>query len=151
MSFALNLSPEGLQADPAKVEAIQQHEFVGRPWSKVATDLCDLDYFSNYIKVAHVQSVTPWSIIKELKAVFARFGIHDLLVTYNGPQFASAEFAVFAQTSSPKYPQSNGKAKNAAKTVKSIFKKCKESGRSEFLALPDWHNKPSSTTYGTSL
>ena len=56
MYFALNLSPEGLQADPAKVEAIQQHEFVGRPWSKVATDL---DYFSNYIKVAHVQSVTP--------------------------------------------------------------------------------------------
>ena len=60
-------------------EPIQQHEFVGRPWSKVAVDLCDLDkrtllvisdYFSNYIDVKRVQSVTTRSIIKELKAGF---------------------------------------------------------------------------------
>jgi len=60
-------------------EPIQQHEFVGRPWSKVAVDLCDLDkrtllvisdYFSNYIDVERVQSVTTRSIIKELKAGF---------------------------------------------------------------------------------
>ena len=46
---------------------IYQHEFVGRPWSKVTADLSDLDkrtlfvildYFSNYIEVVHVQSVT---------------------------------------------------------------------------------------------
>ena len=139
-------------------KAIQQHEFVGKPWSKVTADLCDLDkptlsvisdYFSNYIEVAHVQSVTTRSIIKELKAVFARFSIPNTLVTNNGPQFASAEFAVFARTwefdhvtSSPKYPHSNGKAENAVKTVKSIFKKYKESGRSEFLALLDWCNTP---------
>ena len=39
----------------------QQHDFVARPWSKVAVDLCNLDrrtllvisdYYSNYIKVA---------------------------------------------------------------------------------------------------
>ena len=88
-------------------EPIQQHEFVGRPWSKVAADLCDLDkrtllvisdYFSNYIIVACIQSVTRRSIIKELKAVFARFAILDTLDTDNGPQFASAEFAVFVRT-----------------------------------------------------
>ena len=123
-------------------DPIQQHEFVGRPWSKVATDLCDLDkrtllvisdYFSNYIEVACVQSVTTRLLLKELKAVFARFGIPDTLVTNNGPQFVSAELAVFARTwefdhvtSSPKYPQSNSKAENAVKTVKSLFKKCKE-------------------------
>ena len=61
-------------------EPIQQHEFVGRPWSKVAADLHNpdkrtllviSDYFSNYIEVAHVQSLTTRSIIKGLKAVFA--------------------------------------------------------------------------------
>ena len=44
-------------------------------------------------------------------------------MTDNGPQFDSAEFAMFAKkwsfkhdTSSPRYPQSNGKAENAVKT-----------------------------------
>ena len=46
-------------------------------------------------------------------------------------------------TSSPRYPQSNGKAENAVKTVKRLFSKCRESGRSEFQALLDWRNTPS--------
>lgn len=45
-------------------EPLQPHEFVARPWSKVAADLCDSngrtllvisDYYSNYIEVALVQ------------------------------------------------------------------------------------------------
>ena len=68
-------------------EPIQQHEFVARPWCKAAADLCDLngrtllvisDYYSNYIQVARVTSLTSRSIIKELKASFARFGIPDV-------------------------------------------------------------------------
>ena len=60
-----------------------------------------------------------------MKAVFARFGIPDVLVTDNGPQFASAEFAVFAKTwmfkhttSSPYHPQSNGKAEKGRENSK---------------------------------
>ena len=45
-------------------------------------------------------------------------------------------------TSSPRYPQSNGKAENAVKTVKRLFKKCQASGQSEYLALLDWRNTP---------
>ena len=139
-------------------EPIQQHDFAARPWSKVAADLCDLDghtllvisdYYSNYIEVARTTSITSRSIIRELKAVFARFGIPQVLVTDNGAQFSSAEFAVFARTwgfdhvtSSPRYPQSNGKAENAVKTIKRLFKKCKDAGQSEYLALLDWRNTP---------
>lgn len=139
-------------------EPLLQHEFVARPWSKVGADLCDhdgrtllvvSDYYSNYIEVAHLTSITSRAVIKELKKVMATFGIPDTLVTDNGPQFSSAEFSVFARTwefdhvtSSPTYPQSNGKAENAVQTIKRLFKKCKVSGQSEFLALLDWRNTP---------
>ena len=67
----------------------------------------------------------------------------------NGPQFASAEFVSFTRkwgfehvTSSPHYPQSNGKAENVVKTVKRLFTKSRESGQSEIFALMDWRNTP---------
>ena len=80
----------------------------------------------------------------------------NVVVSDNGPQFASAEFSVFAtmwhsdhKSSSPHHHQSNGKAENAVKTVKRLFSKCKESGQSEFLALLDWRNTPTEEV-GTS-
>ena len=82
-------------------EPLMQHEVVAQPWSKIGADLCELnsrtlfvicDYYSNYIEIAKLSSVTSHSIIKEMKAVFARYGIPDIVVTDNGPQFASAEF-----------------------------------------------------------
>ena len=146
-----------IECTPGK-EPLLSHELVARPWSKVAADLCELDghtllfiadYYSNFIEVARLNSVTSRSVIKEMKDVFARYGIPDVLVTDNGAQFASAEFAVFAETwsfehhtSSPRYPQSNGKAENAAQTVKRLFTKCKALGQSEYLALLDWRNTP---------
>ena len=45
-------------------------------------------------------------------------------------------------TSSPAYPQSDGKAENAVQTVKNLFAKCKAAGASEFQALLDWRNTP---------
>ena len=46
-------------------------------------------------------------------------------------------------TTSPGYPQSNGKAENALRTVKRLFEKCNETSVSEFQALLDWRNTPS--------
>ena len=45
-------------------------------------------------------------------------------------------------TSSPRYPQSNGKVENAVKTVKRLFTKCQEDKQSEYQALLDWRNTP---------
>ena len=119
-------------------EPLRSDDVEARPWAKVGADLCDLqgrtllvcsDYFSNFIEVERITSVTTRGVCKAFKAMFARYGIPDVLVTDNGPQFASTEFDNFAQTwgfehvtSSPHYPQSNGKAENAVKTVKRLFK-----------------------------
>ena len=45
-------------------------------------------------------------------------------------------------TSSPRYPQSNGKAEKAVQTVKRLFTKCEASGQTEYLALLDWRKTP---------
>ena len=140
-------------------EPLLQHEVVARPWAKLAADLCELhgrtllvvsDYFCNYIEVARLCSTTTQAVVRELKTMFARFGIPEILVTGNRPQFSSNECQVFAKswsfnhvTTSPRYPQSNGKAENAVRTVKRLFEKCKETGVSEFQALLDCRNTPS--------
>ena len=88
-------------------EPLLQHEVVPRPWTKVAADLCKVDfrillvisdYYSNFKEVARVKTVKPRNVIEEKKAVFTRYVIPVVLVTDNGPQFASAEFSVFANT-----------------------------------------------------
>ena len=131
-------------------EPMQSHKFFAGQWAKVAVDLLEFDnrvllvvcdYHSNFIEVVCLSSITSRAIIKELKAIFARFAFPDTLVTDNGPQFSSGEFSVFSRTwmfehktSSPAYPQSNGKAETAVKTVKNLFAKCKQLEHQSFQA-----------------
>ena len=140
-------------------ETLQPHDVPDRPWSRVAADLLDLDdvdylvtvdYYSNFWEVDHLQKTTSSHVIKKLKQHFARHGIPDTMVSDNGPQFASEEFRNFSNewefehvTSSPGYPQSNGMAESAVKTVKRILKKAKEAGTDPLLAVLDHRNTPS--------
>ena len=153
------------QSAPHK-ETLMQHEIMAQPWAKVGADLCDhrgrtllviCDYFSGFIEVERLHTTTTTAVSRTLKALFARYGVPDVLVTDNGPQFASAEFVSFAKswgfqhvTSSPHYPQSNGRAENAVKTVKRLLTKCQETRQSEFQALLDWNNTPTEGV-GSSL
>ena len=109
------------------------------PWQKVSSDLFQLhghsyllvvDYFSRYPEVVKLSSTTSQSIIKSLSSIFARHGIPEELISDNGPQYSSQEFADFARqynfchtTSSPHYPQGNGLAERTVKTVKALLSK----------------------------
>ncbi|CAM4728520.1 unnamed protein product [Leuciscus chuanchicus] len=60
-------------------------------------------------------------------------GAQEILITDNGPQFACQEMKDFASeycfehvTSSPRYPQSNGEAERAVRTVKNLLKKASD-------------------------
>ena len=84
-----------------------------------------------------------------LKRHFARYGIPEVLRTDNGPQFASNAFRNFSRewsfshvTSSPRYPQSNGKVENSVKTAKRLMLKAKQSGTDPWLALLAFRNTP---------
>ena len=122
------------------VEPLLTTDLPSRPWQRVAADLFQwqnghylviIDYFSRYIEVCSLQGNTSAKLtITRFKAVFARFGCPEVLVTDNGPQFSCHEFAQFAReydfthvTSSPRYPRSNREAERAVRTVKSLLMK----------------------------
>ena len=123
-------------------QPLHNHTIPDRPWRRLAADLFTLqskdyivpvDYYSDYVEVSPLRETTSAAIIKFMRVQFSRYGIPDVLVTDNGPQFASREFAEFAKqweflhvTSSPYHPKSNGKAESAVKVVKNLFKKAQK-------------------------
>ena len=89
-----------------------------------------VDYLSCYIEIAWLPKETSAEVIQQLKIIFARHGILREVISDNGPQFASWDFTKFAKayhfvhtTSSPRYPQSNGEAERAVRTIKALLKK----------------------------
>lgn len=130
-----------------------------RPWQEIATDLCviesqqylvTVDYFSNFAEVDRLNKTGASEVILHLKKLFARYGSPEILRSDNGPQFSCGEFKGFAQkwnfkhvTSSPGYPQSNGKAENAVRTVKELVRRAWDSGADPWQALLDFRNTPS--------
>ena len=130
-----------------------------RPWEKVATYLMQLnkanyivvvDYYSRYIEIASLKDTLSRTIIMHMKSIFARHGIPQVVVSDNGPQYASEEFASFAKdygffhvTSSPTHPSSNGAAERAVKTVKDLLK----SSTDPYAALLAYRNTPLENGY----
>ena len=123
-------------------EELQPQELPSRPWQKIGADLFVLgqqtflimvDYWSNFFEVVEIHRKTAQSVITQLRVQFARHGIPEVLITDNGSEFDNQEFKNFSsqwhfehRTSSPRYPQSNGKVENAVKTCKGLLVKAKE-------------------------
>ena len=137
---------------------MQTHQISDRPWSHLFSDLFALngkdyivlvDGYSDFIEMKCLQSITSATLIQFFKEQFSRHGIPDVLITDNGPQYASQEFKDFAQewefkhiSSSPYHSRSNGKAESAVKIVKSLLKKAMADNKDPWLALLDYHNTP---------
>ncbi|KAL6735919.1 hypothetical protein Aduo_006318 [Ancylostoma duodenale] len=111
-----------------------------QPWSRVHIDyagslngkmfLVIVDAYSKWPEIIEMTSTTSAATIRQLTRLFAQFGNPTTLVSDNGSQFASKEFAKFCSTngithvrSSPFHPQSNGQAERLV-----ALKKLKDSG-----------------------
>ena len=82
------------------------------------------------MEVAQLSPTRSVDVVKHLKSIF----IPEILVTDNGPQFADMTafptvYKFEHATSSPRYPQSNGKAERAVQTIKNLLKKATDSVR----------------------
>jgi len=74
-------------------------------------------------------SITAQKTITELRKLFAACGLSEQLVSDNGPQFVSDEFATFMKMNgikhiccAPYHPSSNGAAERFVQTFKKVMK-----------------------------
>ena len=139
-------------------EPLMPHPAPSRPWEKVGLDIFTVSnhdylvtvcYLTGWFEIDRLPSKAITNIIYCLRQHFARHGLPLEVVSDNSP-FASAEFRRFAEkfqfrhvTSSPRYPQSNGKAESAVKIAKKLMIRADETNTDPFLALLEWRNTPS--------
>ena len=119
---------------------------------QVSTGIYITDYYSHYIEVTELKKQTSHEVINHLKSIFARHRISEMLMSDNETQYSCTFFREFATeygfthlTSSPNYPQGNGSAERAVKTVKELLKKNKD----PYLAQPDHHSTPLENGYSS--
>ena len=128
------------------------------PWHKVGMDLFHLkgkdylvviDYYSNFPEMALLANTSSSCVITHVKSIFSRQGIANIVHSDNGPCFNSKEWQRFAEqydfkhvTSSPLYPQSNGKAEKGVHILKQLLKKAADSDSDPYLALLSYRATP---------
>jgi transposase InsO family protein len=136
------------------VEPLMPSTLPDRPWERVGSDLfvfkkqhylLVVDYYSRWIEIRKLSSLTPSTVIEHLKSMFSVHGIPDVMISDNGGQYAAEEFRLFTEsygfthvTSSPRYPRANGEAERAVATVKSILYKCSD----PYLAMLSYRTTP---------
>ena len=88
-----------------------------------------MDSYSKWPEVLRCRRPTTGTTIGFLHELFARFGVVDCVVRYNGSQFTSAEFKEFYEIfqikhiTTPQYhPRSNGQAERFVDTLKQALK-----------------------------
>ena len=110
-----------------------------RPFQQIHVDFCQKgnDYFlvvidshSKWIEVKHMSSTTTERTIDEFRLIHATHGLPEEVVSDNGPQFTSTEFAEFMRENGikhtlvpPYHPQSNGAAERSVRVVKDALVK----------------------------
>ena len=87
-------------------EPLIPHELPNYPWQKIGSDLfmdqgktylIVTDYYSGYPEVMQLQTITSRAIVTSIKTIFARFGIPEVLISDNGPQYDCREFKEFSK------------------------------------------------------
>ena len=108
------------------------------------------DYYSNFIEYNKMGMADSASVVSAMKTPFTQYGVPQIIVSDNGPQFASTLFRSFAecwnfkhQTISSGNSQANGAAEAAVQIVKRILRKLAGTGDDPQEGLLNYHNTPS--------
>ena len=125
--------------NPSAKAPLHPWEWPAHPWQRVHVDfageflskmwLIVVDAHSKWPEVIPMATTTAAKTIECLREIFARHGLPEQLVSDNGPQFTSDEFAHFLKTngikhirSAPYHPATNGLAERFVQTFKTAMK-----------------------------
>ena len=138
-----------------------------KPWRRIHVDfagpflkrmfLLVTDAHSKWPEILEMPSTTSTRTIYELRRLFAAYGLPEQVVTYNGPQFVSQDFANFMKLNgikhiktSPYHPASNGAVEKLVQTFKKAMMSKLQKGVtiSQMLSsfLLSYRTTPHSTT-----
>jgi hypothetical protein len=131
---------------------LQPAQLPSGPWRKLALDfageffaapahqrylLVAMDYYSKWPEVALCGSATSAAVIEFLTGLFDRFGLVEEVVTDNGVQFTSFEFADFLRSLGIRHcltalysPQANSEAERLNRVIKNGVKAALAEGKS---------------------
>ena len=149
------------------ISLLHPWEWPPRPWQRVHIDFAGpfqganfleaVDAHSKWPEVEIMGSTTTAKTIEVLRKIFARNGLPEQVVTDNGPQFVSEEFAQFVKEngikhtrSAPYHPASSGLAERFVKSLKTALKTSLSSGMSLSHSLSSflltYRSSPHATT-----
>ena len=109
------------------------------------TFLILVDAHSKWPEVVTMSGTTSQSTIEVLRSLFSRYGLPEQIVSDNGTQFTSDEFAQFIEwnrikhiRSAPYHPSSNGLAERFVQTFKCAMKASDSEGKTLNQRLPQF-------------
>lgn len=122
--------------------ALPNWEHASQPWHTIHLDfagpmeghmfLVVVDSYTKWLEVRAMTSATSTAVIRELRAIFATFGLPRKVVSDNGSVFVSREVLDFYQrnsvepvTSAPYHPATNGQAERMVFELKQALQKDK--------------------------
>ena len=145
-----------------RCEPLQSHPTPELPWHTVATDLFKVrnskylllvDNYNRFPVLHKLGNTTSRVLVQEMKAVFAKLGVPNVIVSDTGPQYTSAEFKDFMKqwqiehrVLSPRNPQSNGMAERCTDYEGITYQNYGGRGRPGFSTLDIQDYTPESQT-----
>lgn len=143
-------------------EPLITHEIPAIPWYKVGCDIFEIrgihyliavDYYSKYVEVEKLNTITSCNVINIFKKIFSRFGVPRFLVSDGETQFTADQLI----NSNSSHDSGNlntllrhrrivslmvSMSERHIQTVKKMIKKVIEDNKDLYLALLQYRNTP---------
>lgn len=138
-----------LVSTPNAPEPMNRKDLPNQPWIDIAADflgplpegqylLVVVDYYSRYMEVVEMTSITAADTISELATIFGRYGLPITLRVDNGPQFSEKceEFRDFCESNDvklintiPFWPAMNGEVERQNRSLLKRLRIAQELGK----------------------